>query len=145
MHPLGQPEHVDRAVHAGLGRLHGIVLIVDRRRRAREIVDLVDLDVERKGDVVAHEFEIGVTEQVRRCCARVPVKKLSTHRTSLPAASSRSHKMRAQKAGATGDQNPVGFQSAPRHLFHTTRNASLTFGHARASKSSVGSTARALD
>jgi hypothetical protein len=46
--PLGEAEHVDRAVHAGLGRLHRVVLVVDRRGRAGEVVDLVDLDVERK-------------------------------------------------------------------------------------------------
>jgi len=27
--PFGQPQHVDRAVHAGLGGLHWVVLIVD--------------------------------------------------------------------------------------------------------------------
>ncbi len=37
---------------------------MDRGGRAREIVDLVDLDVERHRDVVAHEFELGMPEQV---------------------------------------------------------------------------------
>jgi len=32
---LGKTQHVDRAMHAGLQRLHRIELIVDRRRRAR--------------------------------------------------------------------------------------------------------------
>lgn len=27
---LGQPQHVDRAMHVGLGGLHGIVLIVNQ-------------------------------------------------------------------------------------------------------------------
>ena len=31
-------------MHAGLGGLHGIVLVVDRRRWAGEVIDLVDLD-----------------------------------------------------------------------------------------------------
>ena len=65
LQPLGQPEHVDRAVHAGLGRLHRIELVVDRRGRAGEVVDLVDLDVERKGHVVAHQLEARIAEQVR--------------------------------------------------------------------------------
>jgi hypothetical protein len=39
------------------------MLIVDRRGRAGEIVDLVDLDIERKGHVVAHDLEGRLTEQ----------------------------------------------------------------------------------
>ena len=63
--PLGQAEHVDGAVHAGLGGLHGVELVVDGRSRAGQVVDLVDLDVEREGDVVAHELEVGVVEQMQ--------------------------------------------------------------------------------
>ena len=48
LQPLGEAQHVDGAMHAGLGRLHRIVLIVDGRGGAGEIVDLVDLDVERE-------------------------------------------------------------------------------------------------
>jgi hypothetical protein len=43
--PLGEPEHVNRAVNVGLDGLDGIELIVNRRSRARQIEDLVDLDV----------------------------------------------------------------------------------------------------
>ena len=60
--PFGKAQHVDGAVHAGLGGLHRIALIVDRRGRAGQIVDLVDLDIERKGDVVAEQLEAIVTE-----------------------------------------------------------------------------------
>ena len=51
-------------MHAGLGRLHRIPLVVDGRGRAREIEDLVDLDEKRMGDVVPKEFEVLVTEEV---------------------------------------------------------------------------------
>jgi len=44
---LGQPEHVDRAVHAGLRRLHRVELVMDGER-ARQVVDPVHLDVERQ-------------------------------------------------------------------------------------------------
>jgi hypothetical protein len=49
-------------VDGGLGGLDGVVLVVDRRGRTGEIVDLVHLDVEREADVVAEELEarIGV-------------------------------------------------------------------------------------
>jgi hypothetical protein len=54
--PLGEAEHVNGAVHAGLRGLHGVVLLVHGRRRTGEIVDLADLDVERKRPVVAHQL-----------------------------------------------------------------------------------------
>ncbi len=65
LHPLSQAEHVDRADHAGLGRLHRIELVVDRRRRAGEVVDLVDLDEQRMGHVVTHRLEMRVLQQLR--------------------------------------------------------------------------------
>ena len=68
---LGQAQHVDGAVHAGLGRLHRIVLVVDRRGGAGEIVDLVDLDIERECHVVAHQLEARVVQAAARrsaCC-----------------------------------------------------------------------------
>ena len=61
---LGQPEHVDGAMHAGLGRLNRVVLVMHGRGRTGEIVDFVDLDIERKGHVVAHELEPWVAVQV---------------------------------------------------------------------------------
>ena len=64
LHALGQAQHVDRAVHAGLGRLHRVVLVVDGARRAGQVVDLVHFDVEREGHVVADELEVGVVQQV---------------------------------------------------------------------------------
>ena len=66
--PLGQAQHVDRAMHACLRRLHGIVLVVDRRGRAGEIVNLVDLDVEREGHIVPNQFEIACDRADARCC-----------------------------------------------------------------------------
>lgn len=62
--PLGKPEHVDRSVHAGLGGLDRVVLVVHRRGRAGQVVDAVHLHVERKCHVVADELEAGVVQQV---------------------------------------------------------------------------------
>jgi hypothetical protein len=47
-----------------LGGLNGVVLIVNRRRRTRQIVDLIDLHIKRKGNVVAKEFKIGIPHQM---------------------------------------------------------------------------------
>ena len=51
-------------MHAGLGRLDGIELVVDRAGRAGEVVDLVHLHEEREGDVVAHQLERRIVQQL---------------------------------------------------------------------------------
>jgi len=67
---LGKSQHVDRAMHARLRRLHRIMLVVDRRSWAGEVVDLVDLEVERKRYVVPHELEVMVIKQMLDITAR---------------------------------------------------------------------------
>ena len=65
LHTLGQAKHVDGAMDAGLGRLHRIELVMDRRSGARQIVDLIDLDIERERHIVAHHLESGIADQMR--------------------------------------------------------------------------------
>ena len=60
---FGQAEHVDRAVNAGLGGLDRVELVVHRRRRTGQIVDLVGFDIEREGYVMAHQLEGRMAEQ----------------------------------------------------------------------------------
>ena len=64
LHPLCKTEHVDGAMNAGLGRLHRVALVVNGRSRTSEIVDLVDLDVQRKCHVVPSQFEMLVIEKM---------------------------------------------------------------------------------
>ena len=54
---LGQTEHIDGAVDAGLRGLYGIMLIMHRRCRTGEIVDLIHFHIERKGHIVPHDLE----------------------------------------------------------------------------------------
>mmetsp|Transcript_14859 Transcript_14859/g.34940 ORF Transcript_14859/g.34940 Transcript_14859/m.34940 type:complete len:359 (-) Transcript_14859:274-1350(-) len=63
-HALREPQHVQRPLHAGLDRLHGVVLVVRRRGRAREMVDPVHLHQKRLCDVMDVELEIWVSEPV---------------------------------------------------------------------------------
>jgi hypothetical protein len=51
-------------VDAGLCRLHRIVLVVDGRGRASEVVDLIDFDVERERHIVTDQLKPMVIEQV---------------------------------------------------------------------------------
>ena len=63
-HAFGKPQHVDRAVHARFGRLHWVMLVVNGRCRARQIVNLVDLHIVREGDVMANEFKVFVADEM---------------------------------------------------------------------------------
>ena len=81
----------------------GIVLVVNGRGRAGEIVDLVDLDVERKGHVMPQQLKAGMAEQV--CDVVAWCRCRNCRRTSrLPHGSSRSQRWRAQKAGAARNE-----------------------------------------
>ncbi len=62
--PLGEAQHVDRAEHAGLGRLHRIELVVHRRGGTGEVVDPIHFHVERPRHVVARQVEAGLADQV---------------------------------------------------------------------------------
>ena len=62
--PLGKTEHVDGAMHTGLGGLHRIVLIMDGTCRAGKVVNLVYFDIQGKADIVPVDFEIRVINKV---------------------------------------------------------------------------------
>ena len=52
-------------MHRSLRGLDWIALVVDGGRGTGKVVNLVDLDIEREGDVVPQNLESGVTEQMR--------------------------------------------------------------------------------
>ena len=51
LNAFGEAEHMDGPVYADFRCLHGVVLIVHWGSGARQIKDLVDLDIKRKTDV----------------------------------------------------------------------------------------------
>ena len=55
--PLGETQHINGAVYGGLRCLNRIVLILNRRRWAREIVYFIHLHKKRKCHVVANELK----------------------------------------------------------------------------------------
>src|SRR5205807_2038265 len=106
LQPLGEAEHDDRANDAGLGRLHRIELVMDRRRRASQVVDLVDLDKQRMGHVVAHRLEMRVAQQMGDVVFAAG--EVIVDAQYVVAASEQPlAQMRAEKSGATGDQYPL--------------------------------------
>ena len=91
---------------AGLGRLHRVELIMHGRRRAGEIVDLIDLDIQWKGDVVAHQLEVGMIEQRRDIGAGAGEEIVDAEHV-MPALDQPGAEVRADEAGTPGDQNPL--------------------------------------
>ena len=106
LHPLGEAEHVDRAHDRGLGRLDRVVLVVARRRGAGEVVDLIDLEHDRLGHVVADQLEVAPAEQVGdvRLLAREEVVEADD---VVPLLDETIAKVRAEEAGTAGDEDPL--------------------------------------
>lgn len=101
---LGQPQHIDRAVHAGLGGLHRIKLVVNRRRWTGQVVDLVHLNIERKGNIVAHELEVRVIEQMGDVVLGAGEEVVQTDDV-MSVVQKALAQMRAEKAGAASDKD----------------------------------------
>lgn len=62
--PFGKAEHVGRADNAGFDGLDRIALVMNGRRGTCEIVDFINLNVQREVDVVADQLEMPVVEQL---------------------------------------------------------------------------------
>ena len=69
---LGQAEHVDRAEHGSFCGLNWIELVMDRRGRAGQIVDFIDLDIQWKDNVVEHKLKLRVVKQVKDVAFTAP-------------------------------------------------------------------------
>ena len=111
-HPLRQAQHGDRTDHAGLGGLHRIVLVVHGRGGAGEVVDLIDLDVEREGDVVPHRLEVRIADQVGDVVLAAGEIVVDTQHI-VAVAQQTFAEMRPQEAGTAGHHHPFARQ---RHL-----------------------------
>jgi hypothetical protein len=105
LEPLSEAQHVDRAVDRGLGRLHRIVLVVDRRGRAGEVEDRVDFHEQREAHVVAHELEPRVVREMIDV-ALVAGEQVVDAEHLVAAPEQAVDQMRAEKARAAGDQHP---------------------------------------
>ena len=115
---LGEAEHVDGAVHRNLGGGHRVVLVMHRGGGAGEVEDGIHLDKQRHGDIVAHRLEARVVQQVADIAA--PAGEVIIHREHFGAAGEQGFaQMRAEKAGAAGDQASfvLKHSGAPMHCW----------------------------
>ena len=79
---------------------------MNRRGRACEIIDFVDLNVERECDVVPRQFEMLVIEQLLNILASAGEKVIGAE--NVPAIRKKPFaKMRAKESCAPGHQNPL--------------------------------------
>jgi hypothetical protein len=87
-------------MHVDLGGLHGVRLVVNGRCGACEIENLVHFHVQRIGDVMPVDLEIGIVDHVDdvALCARVEIVDAQDIISILQEALT---KMRAQEARAT--------------------------------------------
>ena len=77
-----------------------------RRGGTGEIINLIDFEIERKGDIVADELEMLVVEQIFDVGSCAGKKIVDTY--DLRALrQQRFAQMRAEKAGAAGDQDAL--------------------------------------
>jgi hypothetical protein len=79
------------------------MLVMDRRGRARQIEDLIHLNVERECHIVAHQFETLVTYQVLDI-ALGPSKKIVETDNVMPIFNETVAQMRTKKSGAAGNE-----------------------------------------
>jgi hypothetical protein len=112
---LRQAEHVDCAMHARLGGLNQVELVVNRARRTGQVIDLVDLHIQRKGYVVGQQLEARVTPEMRDIVLG-PGKKVVDAHYVVVLPEEVFAQMGAEKAAATGYQNirsyPIRFGRA---------------------------------
>jgi hypothetical protein len=97
---LSEPEHVDRPKNARFGRLHWILLVMNRRCRTRQIENFVNLYEKRMSDVVTQQFKVCVFEKVLDIVPR-PCEEIIDAQDLASSAQKSLTKMRAEETGTT--------------------------------------------
>jgi hypothetical protein len=64
LQPFGKAKHIDGPMNARFRRLYRVMLVVNRGRRAGEIVNFIDLEIKREGDVMSKQLEAWVTDEM---------------------------------------------------------------------------------
>ena len=109
--PLGQTQHIDRAMNAGFQRLDRIMLIVNRACRTGQIINLVNLEKNRHGHIMANKLKIGIGEEMGDIIFLATEKIIhADHICALR--QQRLAEVRPQKAG------PACYQNTSSEMFH---------------------------
>jgi hypothetical protein len=70
-------------MHIDLGGLHRIVLIMNRRGRAGEIVDFIDFQVKRESDVVSDQLKIRIVQKMNNIALGTGIKIVDAHHIAI--------------------------------------------------------------
>jgi hypothetical protein len=103
-------------MHRRLRRLHWIVLIMDWRSWASEIVDFVRLDVERKRHVVTHELEAGMSVEMLQVTLGAREQIVDAHYL-VPLLEQAINQMGAEEPGTARNQNAFAAVIKSCHAF----------------------------
>ena len=98
------PENVNCAVYVCSNRMQRIMLVMYRSGRASEIVDLINLNVERKSNVLAYKFKVILTVQMSNVAFRARKIIVDTH-DLMAGFEELVAQMRTKKAGAASYKN----------------------------------------
>jgi hypothetical protein len=81
-----------------------------RRGRAGEIVNLVNLDIQRKGHVVPDQLEMGIVQQMGYIVLGAAVKIIDAQNVAFFFFEKALAQMRTQKTRAAGNKNPFAIR-----------------------------------
>mmetsp|Transcript_6000 Transcript_6000/g.24330 ORF Transcript_6000/g.24330 Transcript_6000/m.24330 type:complete len:390 (+) Transcript_6000:49-1218(+) len=103
---LRQAEHVQRADHVGLDRLHRIELVVHGRGGARQVVHLVALQQDGLHDIVSDDLEVGLADVVLDVLLGAGEEVVQAHHV-IAAGHQEVDQVRPDEAGAARHQHAV--------------------------------------
>jgi hypothetical protein len=90
---------------------------VDRRSRTRKVIDLIDLEKDRLGDIVPDQLKMMVVEQIRDILLAASEEIIETNNVVALREQSFT-KMRANKPGTAGNKNSHNEQMQTGHELH---------------------------
>jgi len=101
---FSESQHVNGSMDIDLGGLNRVVLVMDRRCRAGEVVNPVHLDIKRESYVMAKKFKKRILEKMLNISLRSSVKVIDADHI-LPFFKEAFAEVRTQKASPSRHQN----------------------------------------
>src|SRR5262249_42305747 len=95
---------MDPPMHADLCGLHRIELIMHGRSRTSQIENFIDFDVERETNVMAHQLETRIRQQMMHV-APGPSVEIIDAQNFVATFQQAIAKVRSDKSGSTGDED----------------------------------------
>lgn len=102
--PFGEPQHVDGTVHRSFRRGHRIMLVMHGRGRTGEVINFIDLNIERKSNIVAQKLKAVVLVKMFDIAFR-PRKQIVHAKNIMALIEKMVDQMRPNKSRTSGDKN----------------------------------------